>query len=139
MPQLGEWLDNLWTSKTDLIKEDPNNLGDYTPYLINRAMSYFPETIQIAQHMNTLSLLPPEVHYRLWHSLLPKGNKRYARWGKKLIPDNLKLVQDYFGCNNIRAREYLDMLSEDDIHSIQQEMELGGTTKRAPAKKKQTK
>ena len=68
-------------SKKDLMTDTGNDElaeAGYVPFVTNRALSYFPETVLYAQKMNRNGPIDnkPQIHY-LIKSIRPK--KRYAK------------------------------------------------------------
>ena len=100
--------------------------GLYEPYLINKALSYFPDTVLYADMMNRFFEIPKKAQYSyLINSIRPK--KRFSKWAKKdkENPDFIA-VQEYFQYNNKKTEEILKFLSPDQINNIKKELEIGG-------------
>lgn len=77
-----DYLNAINTTKKDLMKEDPLSEKDYVPFMINRGLSYFPDTIMYANEMNKYSSIPKDWQFAFYmHSIKPK--KRFSKWHKK--------------------------------------------------------
>lgn len=51
--KLGDWLKSINQTKDDLSKsDDPDVMKSYPPFIINRSLSYFEDTIFFANEMN---------------------------------------------------------------------------------------
>jgi hypothetical protein len=114
-------------SYTKKLKEDVENFdAAYIPFLINRNISFFVDTLNYANEMNMNPHLSKKMQYDYYfHSLLPK--KRFAKWPKKVIQDeNLELVKQYFGYNNEKAKAALHILNEEQIEKIKETFVKGG-------------
>lgn len=112
-------------TKQDLF-EDPLAHKDYKPFLVNRGLSYFYDTIEYANMMN----IRPDIHkdwqfYFLLNSISKK--KRYSPWSKKdKDGEAILLVKEYFGYSSEKAKEALNILTEKQLKQIEQKLEKGG-------------
>jgi hypothetical protein len=103
-------------------------LKKYVPFIINKGVSYFPDTIIQANNMNFFCNIDKRMHFDyLQHSI--RKRKRFCKWMKKKDPEDLQVVKDYFGYSNSKAYEVLDILSKEDIDSIKEELNVGGSGK----------
>lgn len=120
-----EILNIITVSKKTVPKEEVE--GTYVPYLINRGLSFYSDTVFYANEMNCNHWLPKRQQFDyLNNSILPR--KRYAKWAKKLKEDeNLELIKQYFGYNNEKARTVLSLLNEQQLEQLKQEFIQGGT------------
>ena len=99
---------------------------DYNPWVVNKALSYFPDTILHANLMNLNHDLPKRPQFEfLLNSIRPK--KRWAKWVKDDGDEDLDLVCAFYQCNKNVAREYLSLLSVDQLNMIKKEQETGGS------------
>lgn len=111
--------------KRDLF-EDPQAEKDYSPFLINRALSYFPDTVLYANVMNVNATIPKEWQFDFLRQTISK-RKRFSKWAKKdAVTDDLAAVCSYYKYSTSRGLEALSMLSEDDIKQIKLQMDKGG-------------
>jgi len=78
--------------------------------------------------MNRLSHLDNKMQFSYYLPSVRK-RKRFSKWLKNENPADLDLIKSYFGYNNKRAREALEILSEKDIEHIRAEMNTGGVKK----------
>lgn len=100
-------------TKEDILE----NESDYNAYIINRALSYFPDTIFYAAEMNLHYDIPPRQQYDFYmHSLRPR--KRFAKWAKAEKSDDVRAIMDYYKYSYEKARQALDLLSKEDLERI---------------------
>ena len=112
-------------TKEDLFQE-PNANKLYQPYLINRSLSYFHDTVVQANTMNMYSSIPHEWQFRFLLNSVAK-KKRFSKWQKKdKATDSLLLVQEYFGYSSEKAKEALSILSDEQLKLIEQKLNIGG-------------
>lgn len=97
----------------------------YDPFLSNRGLSYFQDTILWANEMNINHHLGKKPQYLyLLNSIRPR--KRFSKWAKKIEVDNLDVICEFYGCNTKRAHEILDILSSDQIQIMREKLQKGG-------------
>jgi len=88
--------------KTDVLE----NEKDYTPFIVNRALSYFTDTILIANEMNLNYSIDNRLQYQfLLHAVSPK--KRFSKWAKVAKQEEIDLIRECYQVNNRRAKEML--------------------------------
>ena len=98
---------------------------DYPAFLVNKGMSYFPDTILYANEVNRLSHLDNLLQYSyLLNSIRPV--KRFAKWAKKSDSVDLDAIKEYYGYSNEKAYQALGLLSKDQLNSIKEQLEKGG-------------
>ena len=103
---------------------DSSNENDYNAFMVNRAFSYYPDTIMHAQEMNTNHHLPGMLQHDYYlRALRPK--KRFSKWFKKDQDKTVDLVAAYYTCSPRRAREYLRVLTKDQVKQITEVMTNG--------------
>ena len=126
--KLGDFLKSLNQKKTPMknLDEDlQSTVKSYTPFIINRCMSYFPDTIIQSNNMNFNSGVSKEMHYDYFLYSVRKRN-RFSPWLKKENIQDLDVVKEYFGYSDRKTREIFDLLSEEDIEMIKKETYRGG-------------
>lgn len=116
-------------SKEDLIaKSDNPELAEkmYEPYIVNRGLSFFTDTILHANEMNRLAMLDkkPQFAYLL-NSIRPR--KRYSKWFKQEKIEKLDIVSEYFGYSKSKAKDIIEILTDDQIKIIKEKLQKGGT------------
>jgi hypothetical protein len=105
---------------------DPQAHKDYAPYLVNRGLSYFPDTILYANEMNQRGFIAKDWQFSFFLNTISK-RKRFSKWYKKNAETkSLALVKEYFGYSSERAREALDILSAEQLNMIKEKLEKGG-------------
>jgi hypothetical protein len=122
-----DFVKSINTSKENLIEEDPENEKEYNAYLINRALSYYRDTVFHANEMNKSSVLPNKLQYEFYLYSVPKG-KRFAKWEKKTQNDEIiieHIMKEYFFSRK-RAEEALSLLSPDQKSFIVTRYSIGG-------------
>lgn len=107
---------------------DTETEKSYAPYVVNRCLSYFPDTLLHANEMNRLNFLDKKVQYDYYLGSI-RARKRFSKWLKKEENGDIELVKNYFGYSEKRAREAIRILSKEQIANIKKEMDIGGSRK----------
>lgn len=119
------FVDSVSFSKEDLLKRDDVREEDYQPFLVNRSLSYHPDTVLYANDMNVFYNLPKVAQYTyLLNTLRPR--KRFAKWVKPEESDLVEAVQELYNCNVREAADVLSLLNEEQKQLIKQLTDKGG-------------
>lgn len=121
-----DYLNAINTTKKDLMKEDPLSEKDYVPFMINRGLSYFPDTIMYANEMNKYASAPKDWQFAFYlNSIKPK--KRFSKWSKKdQNSDDIKLIMREYNYSAVRAAEALEILSDSQLTELRNSYTAGG-------------
>jgi len=67
-------------------------------------------------------------HKLQYHYLLNtiRKRKRFAKWSKPELADDLKIVMDYYKVSREKAEEYLTILNKREIGILKTRMNKGG-------------
>jgi len=99
--------------------------GQYNMYITNKAFSYHIDTIFIANKINQYQFIDKKMHYDfLFNSI--RARKRFAEWNHYTDDKNLELVKKYYNYNVHKAREALQLLTEEDLKNIENYLDTGG-------------
>jgi hypothetical protein len=94
--------------------DEEEMLKQYIPHIINKGMSYFEDSILHANEMNRRPHATPKMQYRYYMASL-RSRKRFSKWMKPDDEQNVKMVQRIYGCNPSVAKQYLKVLTEDQL------------------------
>ena len=120
-----DFINAITTTKEDLFK-DPIANKDYNAFLVNRGLSYFQDTILWANLMNMNHHMPNDMQFQFYINIITK-KKRFNKWVKKEKDSNsFLLVKEYYGYSDEKTRQALDILSDDQIATIEQKLYKGG-------------
>ena len=122
-----DYVNDINFKKKNLMRETDNDKlaeSGYVPYLTNKSLSYFPDTLFHAQNMNVNHDLDNLLQYEyLLNTVSPK--KRFAKWVKPEDNDDLEIIKMYFGYSNKKAEQALKILSSDVIKEIREKITRG--------------
>ena len=100
----------------------------YAPYMVNRALSFFADTVFQANEMNRYYHLDNKLQFDyLLNNIRPR--KRWSQWLKPEKIDNIDIVKEYYEFSNEKAKNALEILSVDQLEYIKQKLDIGGVEK----------
>ena len=101
------------------------NESEYAPFLVNRGLSYHQDCLLYANEMNSRFDIPHKLQYHYLLNTIRK-RKRFAKWAKPELADDLKIVMEYYTVSRQKAEEYLQILTKKEIGLLKQYMRKGG-------------
>lgn len=121
-----DFLNAINVSKINLMKDDANAIKDYSAFIVNRGLSYFPDTILYANEMNKYASIPKDWQFAFYlNGIKPK--KRFSKWSKKdQNSDDITLIMKVYGYSASRAAEALEILIEQQLSEIRSAYKVGG-------------
>lgn len=120
-----DFVNAINSTKKNLIKEDPALEKEYTPFLTNKSLSYFTDTIMDANLMNMHHGLDKKLQFDYLINTVRPG-KRFSKWAKKVENNDIEVVKTYYGYNDRNAEVALSLLSADQLKTIRDRLENGG-------------
>lgn len=111
-------VNSLCYGKERLLDEVPDHeLKNYPRFMINRAMSYYPDCLKYAQMMNQCPDIDPRLHFDFYTYSLSK-KKRFSSWVKVERDEYIPFVKELFQYNEAKAKEALKVLSLAQLEEI---------------------
>ena len=101
----------------NLIQVQPEVEKDYLPYMVNRALSFSPDTILYANSMNQRWILDKKLQYDFLYGSV-RRRRRYDKWMKREEDEMLPLVMELYQVNQRRAAEYLSLLTDEQKQQL---------------------
>ena len=126
MYELKDYLNAINQTKEPLMDtEDEQWEKKYPPFIVNKCVAPFPDTIMLLNEINQLPHLDSKLQFDfLINSLRPR--KRYTPWLKAKKLENLEYVKEFYGFNNEKAKAALDILNDEQISYIKRKLYKGG-------------
>ena len=119
--ELKDWLNSINFTKEDLSYD----IKTYSPYVINRCLSGFIDTIMYSNEMNRYHNLDKDMQYSFYLNSLRK-KKRFSPWLRKDKVTDLEIIKQYYGYSNEKASNALKILTPEQINFIKQRLDTGG-------------
>ena len=119
-----------YTKEPLLDSEDGEWTKKYSPFIVNKCLAPFPDTILLVNEINQLHHLEKKLQFDFLLNSL-RTRKRYAPWLKAKKLKNLEYVKEYYGYNNEKAKLALDLLNDKQISAIKRKLNKGGKNGRS--------
>ena len=119
-----EFLNDINYGKKDIMVDDLAEKA-YDPFMVNRSLSYFQDTVLTANEMN----INHHIDKRLQNDFLinmVRKRKRFSKWDKPNSNSDVEVVKEYYGYNNEKARNALTLLTSEQIDILRQKVYKGG-------------
>ena len=126
MYELKEYLKAINQSKEPLMdSEDEMWEKKYSPIISNRCLYPFSDTILLVNEMNIYNGLDNKLQFQFLLNSI-RTRKRFAPWLKTSKIKNLETIKKYFGYSDQRAKEVLNVLTDEDISYMETKLDKGG-------------
>jgi hypothetical protein len=122
-----EYVTAINYSKQNMIVDDETEKG-YLPYMSNRSLSYFQDTVAVANAMNQYHILDKKLQFDFLINIVRK-RKRFSKWIKPEVVTDLEVVKEYYGYSNEKAKQALSVLSTENLTEMKKRIHKGGTRK----------
>lgn len=110
--------------KQDIMVDDIAE-KQYVPFMVNRSLSYFQDTVLMANEMNLNAHLDNRLQFDFFINIVRK-RKRFSKWFKPETQSDVEVVKTYYGYSNEKARQVLSLLTKDQIEALKKKVNKGG-------------
>ena len=118
----------ILTTKKNVL-ESEEDVKDYKPFIINKALSYHIDCILYANQMNMNHGLDSELQFQYYLNSVRSMKRKHQSWQKAETNKDLESVKEYYGFSNEKAKEALRILTDEQITLIKEKTNKGGVTK----------
>jgi hypothetical protein len=119
-----DYLNTINDTKQDIMVDDADERA-YVPFVINRSLSYFSDTVAIANEMNRYHHIDKKLQYHFLINIIRK-RKRFSKWIKPDLVSDMEVVKQYYGYSNEKARQVFYLLSPEHIEELRKKVSKGG-------------
>jgi|TARA_B100001094_G_C18030071_1_gene719665 hypothetical protein len=127
MYELKDYLKAINETKTPLLDTDDITWEKkFSPFVINRCLSMFYDTIMHSNEMNGLHFLPKRMQFHYLINSIRKKKRFGGKWLSQSKLKNLDVVKEYYGYSNSKAKEALNLLSDGQIEELTMSLNKGG-------------
>lgn len=122
-----DYLNSINSTKQNMMRGSENDeLSEkqYNAFMVNRGLSYFQDTIALANEMNMRPDLDNKMQYEFLLNLV-RQRKRFSKWHKKDENQKVELIAEYYNCSQRKALEIINTLTEKQVEIICQQMLKG--------------
>ena len=115
-----DYVNSINYSKKNMMEgTDNDELAEsgYVPFLTNRSLSYFTDTLFYSNEINQYPHADNKLQYDyLLNSIRPK--RRFAKWVKNIDSDDLEIVKQYYNYSTKKGLQALNILSPKQLQEI---------------------
>lgn len=122
-----DYLNTINTSKKDIMVDDIAE-KDYNAFMVNRGLSYFADTVLMANEMNINHHLDSRLQFDFLINIVKK-KKRFSKWLKANELENLEVIKEYYGYSDEKAKSVLSLFNDEDINELKNRIYKGGKRK----------
>ena len=119
-----DYLNTINDTKQDIMETELDERS-YVPFVINRSLSYFADTVGLANVVNQHHHIDKKLQYHFLINIIRK-RKRFSKWIKPDLVSDMEVVKQYYGYSNDKARQVLHLLSPEQIEELRKKVSKGG-------------
>jgi hypothetical protein len=119
-----EFINSINTSKQDIMVDDITEKA-YSSFMVNRGLSFFPDTVLLANEMNINHHLDNKLQYHFLMNTVSK-KRRFSKWAKSHKIESIEIIKQYYGCSDQKAKSILLLLTNEQINELKLRMNTGG-------------
>jgi len=124
--ELKDYLKSINKTKEKLMDTDDKMWEKkYPPFIVNKGLSYFPETVLYANEMNRLHHATKHMQFSFLLNSI-RSRKRFSKWLRASKLKDLDVIKQYYGYSNKKASEALNVLTKSQIDYIKERLSKGG-------------
>ena len=119
-----DYLNAINYTKKDIMVDDIAD-KQYNPFMVNRGLSYFQDTVLMANEMNQYAHLDNRLQFDFLINIVRK-RKRFSKWNKPEVATDLDVIKEYYGYSNEKARMVHNLLTDNQITELRRKVFKGG-------------
>ena len=119
-----DFLQEINYGKNNIIVDDISE-NQYNSFMVNRGLSYFADTVLMANEMNRNHHLDNKLQNDFLINIVRK-KKRFSKWNKPEIVSDVEVVKEYYGYNDEKAKQALSLLTKEQLNILKQNVYKGG-------------
>lgn len=110
------FVDAVSSTKRNLLEEGTPE-SEYNPFMVNRALSYFPDTILIATCATRMAHMDKRVQFEFLLNVV-RPRRRFSKWVKREAEPEIDAIMRFYMYNRRRAVEASRHLSAEQRAEI---------------------
>ena len=119
-----EYLNAINYTKQNVMVDDLTEKS-YNSFMVNRGLSYFSDTVLMANEMNRYHHIDNRLQFDFFINIVRK-KKRFSKWNKPEIVSDVEVVKQYYGYSNEKSRQILSLLTSEQIDELKKKVYKGG-------------
>ena len=118
-----DFLNSINSTKKDIMVDDIAE-KQYNAFMVNRGLSYFHDTILMANEMNINHHIDNRLQFDFLINIVRK-KKRFSKWLKPETFSDVEAVKEYYGYSSNKARQALTLLTNEQIELLKKKVYKG--------------
>lgn len=119
-----EYLNAINYTKKDIMVDDLSEKA-YNSFIVNRSLSYFPDTVLAANEMNRYHQIDQKLQFQFLINITRK-RKRFSKWDKKISNQKIEVIKEYYGYSEEKAHQVLSLLNDNQLKELEKRIFKGG-------------
>lgn len=117
-----EYINSITVERDNGILSGKLPPDDYNPFIVNRGLSLYMDTVLLANEMNIRGHIPLENQYHYLHTLVSK-RKRWSKWPKKMNLSKLdaslfSVLETHYKYSSDKCLEISRLLTDDQKKEV---------------------
>ena len=123
-----DYVNQILYGKKNLIVDEVTEKS-YTPFLVNRSLSYHKDCIGYANEVNQRHHLDKKLQYDFLLNTIRSQKRPFAKWVKSEKSEDIECIKTIYGFSDTKARDALRLLSNEQIQQLKEQADTGGLRK----------
>jgi hypothetical protein len=123
-----DYVNAILQNKKQLIVDEITEKS-YTPFLVNRSLSYHKDCIMYANEMNRCHFIDKKMQNDFLLNTVRSQKRPFAKWIKSEKSDDIECIKPVYGFSDAKARQALLLLSKEQIQQLKEQTDTGGLRK----------
>jgi hypothetical protein len=123
-----DYVNAILQNKKQLIVDEITE-KDYTPFLVNRSLSYHKDCIMYANEMNRRHFIDKKLQNDFLLNTVRSQKRPFAKWAKVEKNDDLECIKQTYNFSDSKARDARRLLSKEQIQELKEKTDTGGLRK----------
>ena len=119
-----DFLNSINYSKKNLIEEKEDE-KQYVPFIVNRGLGYFQDTVMLANEMNVNCHLDNKMQYDFLKNTIRK-RKRFSKWLKEDEDKKVDIICQAYGYSRNNAKHVAHLFDNKQINILEKGLNTGG-------------
>ena len=118
------YVNEITNGKKNIMADDIAEKA-YNPFMVNRGLSYFHDTVLMANEMNRYHHIDKRLQFDFLINIIRK-KKRFSKWLKPEENAEIEVIKEYYSYSNEKAKQIHSLLSADQINELKKKVYRGG-------------
>jgi hypothetical protein len=101
----------------------------YTPFLVNRSLSYHYDCVLYANEMNRRHFLDKKMQNDFLLNTIRSKKRPFVKWAKSEKNDDIECIKKAYGFSDQKALDALRLLNDEQIQQLKEKTDIGGLRK----------